>query len=125
MPAAAAQPVAQEAVVQAEPIVTTAVAVAEPAPLPVAVPTPVVAAEPPPQIVAAPVADPIIVPPAPKPAPVDLSGSLQQAGLVMIETSHAAPAADTFAPAQPLGRKPKPAAVIVNEPLQMVETKNN
>jgi ribonuclease E len=125
MPAAAAQPVAQEAVVQAEPIVTTAVAVAEPAPLPVAVPTPVVAAEPAPQIVAAPVADPIIVPPAPKPAPVDLSGSLQQAGLVMIETSHAAPAADTFAPAQPLGRKPKPAAVIVNEPLQMVETKNN
>jgi ribonuclease E len=93
--------------------------------LPVAVPTPAVAAEPAPQIVAAQVADPIIVPPAPKPAPVDLSGSLQQAGLVMIETSHAAPAADTFAPAQPLGRKPKPAAVIANEPLQMVETKNN
>jgi len=131
MPVAAAEPVAQEIVVQSAPIVTSAVAVAEPAPLPVAVPAPVVAAEPAPQIVAAltqaaaPVADPIIVPPAPKPAPVDLSGSLQQAGLVMIETSHAAPASDTFAPAQPLGRKPKPAPVIVNEPLQMVETKNN
>ncbi|MDP1732751.1 MAG: ribonuclease E/G, partial [Sulfuritalea sp.] len=133
IPAAAAEPVVQEVVVQAAPVVTTAVTVAEPVPLPVAVPTPVVAAEEPaPRIVAAPpqavapVADPIIVPPAPKPAPVDLSGSLQQAGLVMIETSHAAPSpADTFAPAQPLGRKPKPAAVIVNEPLQMVETKNN
>jgi ribonuclease E len=123
--AAAAEPVAEKVVVQAAPLVTTAVTVAEPTPLPIAVPTPAVAAEPAPQIVAAQVADPIIVPPAPKPAPVDLSGSLQQAGLVMIETSHAAPAADTFAPAQPLGRKPKPAAVIVNEPLQMVETKNN
>jgi ribonuclease E len=123
-PAPIAEPVA--------PTVVTAVAVAAPVPLPVAVPTPVVAAEPVPQPIAAQpqaaapvVAEPIIVPPAPKPAPVDLSGSLQQAGLVMIETSHAAPAADTFAPAQPLGRKPKPAAVIANEPLQMVETKNN
>jgi ribonuclease E len=43
----------------------------------------------------------------------------------MIETSHAAPVADVFAPAQPLGRKPKPAPVIVNEPLQMVETKHD
>jgi ribonuclease E len=89
--------------------------VAEPVPLPVVVAAPA----------PAPAAEPIIVPPAPKPTPVDLSGSLQQAGLVMIETSHAAPPADTFAPAQPLGRKPKPAPVIVNEPLQMVETKNN
>jgi len=105
--------------------------VAEPIPLPVAVPAPAPVAESAPQFVAAPpqpvapVADPIIVPPAPKPAPVDISGSLQQAGLVMIETSHAAPPADTFAPAQPLGRKPKPAPVIVNEPLQLVETKND
>ena len=65
------------------------------------------------------------MPPAPKPAPVDLSGSLQQAGLELVETSHAAPPADSFAPAQPLGRKPRPAPGIVNEPLQMVETKND
>jgi ribonuclease E len=79
-------------------------------------PAPVVAAVP----------DPIIVPPAPKPAPVDLSGSLQQAGLVMIETSNAAPRpAAVVEPAQALGRKPKPAQVIADEPLQMVETKNN
>jgi hypothetical protein len=70
-------------------------------------------------------ADPIIVPPAPQPAPVDVKESLQQVGLVMIETSHAAPAANGFAPAQPLGRKPKPATVIASEPLQMVETKRD
>ena len=116
------------------PAPVTAVIVAEPAPLPVPVPEPVVAVEPaPPVVVAAPApvapaADPIIVPPAPKPAaaPVDISGSLQQAGLVMIETSGGAPAPTAHAePVQPLGRKPKPAPVIVNEPLQMVETKNN
>jgi len=124
-----AEPVAAPtAVVVAEPILLP---VAVPAPSPAAVPAPAPAAEPAPQFVAAPpqpvipVADPIIVPPAPKPAPVDLSGSLQQAGLVMIETSHAAPAADTFAPAQPLGRKPRSAPAIINEPLQMVETKND
>ncbi len=115
----------------AEPVAPTAVVVAEPIPLPVAVPAPAPVAEPAPQFVAAPpqpvmpAADPIIVPPAPKPAPVDLSGSLQQAGLELVETSHAAPPADSFAPAQPLGRKPRPAPVIVNEPLQMVETKND
>jgi hypothetical protein len=43
----------------------------------------------------------------------------------MIETSHAAPVADSFAPTQPLGRKPKPAPVIAAEPLQMVETKRD
>ena len=70
---------------------------------------------------AMPAADPIIVPPA----PVDLTGTLQKVGLELVETSHSAPPADSFAPAQPLGRKPKPAPVIVNEPLQMVETKND
>jgi hypothetical protein len=72
----------------------------------------------------APAADPIIVPPAPLPAPVDVKETLQQVGLVMIETSHAAPAVDSFAQAQPLGRKPRPAPVIASEPLQMVETKH-
>jgi ribonuclease E len=136
MPMMAAAPeIAVEPVAIAEtaavtvPAMTTAVTVAEPVPLPVAVPTQVAEFIPQPAAApvqpAMPVADPIIVPPEPKPAPVDLSGSLQQAGLVMIETSHSAPAASTFEPAQPLGRKPKPAPVIANEPLQMVETKNN
>ena len=104
----------------------------EPVPAPAAAPAPVVAVEvaPVPQAASVPtpppVADPIIVPPALNPAPVDLTGSLQQAGLVMIETSSSAPRpAATFEPPQPLGRKPKPAAVIANEPLQMVETKNS
>ncbi|MCX7154860.1 MAG: ribonuclease E/G, partial [Rhodocyclales bacterium] len=113
-----------EAAATVAPAVTVPAAAEEPIPVLTAAPAPVAASIPQPQP-AAPVANPIIVPPAPKPAPVDLSGSLQQAGLVMIETSHAAPAADTFAPAQPLGRKPKPAAVIVSEPLQLVETKHD
>jgi ribonuclease E len=119
---------------EAAPVFTTAVTVAEPIPLPVVVPPPVAAAEPAPQVAAAPVepvtpapaADPIIVPAAPKPAPPDISGSLQQAGLVMIETNHAASSpAMVHDQAPPLGRKPRPAPVIVSEPLQMVETKNN
>ena len=105
----------------AEPVAE--VAAPAPAPQPVAEPAPQAVAAP--QPVAAPVADPIIVPPAPQPAPVDVKESLQQVGLVMIETSRTAPVADSFAPAQPLGRKPKPAPVIVNEPLQMVETKHD
>ena len=133
IPAAVASP---EPAVVADPAVTTAVVVHEPAALPMVVPAPALepapTAETAPQALAEPapvvaaVPDPIIVPPAPKPAPVDLSGSLQQAGLVMIETSNAAPRpASAAEPAQPLGRKPKPAPVIANEPLQMVETKNN
>ncbi|MDP2825125.1 MAG: Rne/Rng family ribonuclease, partial [Sulfuritalea sp.] len=112
------------------PTVTTAVVVQAPVPLPVVAPAPVPAAASIPQPVAAPVAapvgDPIIVPPAPKPAPADISGSLHQAGLVMIETSNAAPhPAATPEPVQPLGRKRRPAPVIASEPLQMVETKND
>jgi ribonuclease E len=113
------------------PVATSMVTVAEPVPLPRVTPTPVFVAETIAQPVAAPyqpatpVADPIIVPPAPKPAPVDISGSLQQAGLVMIETSNTAPRpAATPEPAPALGRKPRPAPVIASEPLQMVETKN-
>ncbi|MCF8184562.1 MAG: Rne/Rng family ribonuclease, partial [Polynucleobacter sp.] len=74
----------------------------------------------------APVVDPIIVPSAPKPelAAVDISGSLEKAGLVMIETQAEAPRVEaTLAPTQALGRKPKPPAVVASEPLQMVETK--
>ncbi|MDK9704338.1 MAG: Rne/Rng family ribonuclease [Sulfuritalea sp.] len=104
----------EAAALVAEPVAPL-VAAAEPAPLPVA------EAAPAPK----PAVEPIIVPPASKPAVVDVKESLQQVGLVMIETSHAAPPADTFAPAQPLGRKPKPAPVIASEPLQMVETKHD
>jgi hypothetical protein len=47
---------------------------------------------------------------------------LASAGLVMIETKSGASApAAVDAPVQ-LGRKPRPAAVIADEPLQMVET---
>jgi ribonuclease E len=138
IPAPAVEPVPPTSVVEFEAPVATAAqvdatpqpVVAEPAaPSAVAVPAPAPEVEAAPQVVAAPAqtampaADPIIVPSAP--APVDLSGSLQKAGLELVETSHSAPPADSFAPAQPLGRKPKPAPVIVSEPLQMVETKND
>ncbi|MCK0511438.1 Rne/Rng family ribonuclease [Aromatoleum buckelii] len=59
-------------------------------------------------------------------APIDLGVNLAESGLVMIETSRdkvqelASTADET--PARPLGRRPRPAPVIVNEPLQQVET---
>jgi ribonuclease E len=85
---------------------------------PVPTPVPVVAAAEPIVLAAEPVS-------APMPAPVDVSASLQQAGLVMIETSanKLPPVAFDTAPSQPLGRKPKPVQVIPDEPLQMVETR--
>ncbi len=55
---------------------------------------------------------------------VDVTASLQNAGLVMIETAASTSVAPSYAaPAQPLGRKPKPILVTPDEPLQMVETK--
>ena len=54
----------------------------------------------------------------------DLSASLEQAGLVLIETSHSSPPLQASNPAPKLGRKPRPVAVISDEPLQMVETQN-
>ena len=71
----------------------------------------------------APVAPPVAV--AAPVAAVDLTASLQQAGLQLVETSSdkPRPAAQTAAPAQPLGRKPRPVVVIADEPLQIVETK--
>ncbi|HQR03185.1 MAG: Rne/Rng family ribonuclease [Proteobacteria bacterium] len=52
------------------------------------------------------------------------TANLQEAGLIMIETSSAsaAQAPVSSVPAQPLGRKPKPVAIVADEPLQMVET---
>jgi hypothetical protein len=64
--------------------------------------------------------------PAAAPAAVDMSASLQQAGLVLIETAAVSRAAEPIVvPQPPLGRKPKPVATIASEPLQMVETKRD
>jgi hypothetical protein len=58
--------------------------------------------------------------------PVDIDGALQQAGLVMVQTTSSAPAqAPTTTPAPVLGRKPRPVPVIADEPLQIVETRSN
>ncbi|HJV26134.1 MAG TPA: Rne/Rng family ribonuclease [Aromatoleum sp.] len=60
-------------------------------------------------------------------APIDLGVALADSGLVLIETDRQK--AQTFssgapeAPAQPLGRRPRQAAVIVSEPLEQVETR--
>jgi hypothetical protein len=97
--------------------VAAVLAPAEPASQPEVLPGAVLVATPAPTA-----ADPIIVP---QPAAVDVKESLQQVGLVMIETNRAAPAADAFTPTQPLGRKPRQAPVIASEPLQMVETKHD
>ena len=73
----------------------------------------------------APKAEPL-PPPAPKVerAPkVDISADLQQAGLILIETvAKPAPVLAVEASVQPLGRKPRAAPVIQEEPLQIVET---
>ena len=104
-------------------------ALAEPAlaPVPVAVspepveeyaapaPAPVVAAEP-------------VYAPIPMPAPVkpqaDITVALQESGLVMVETSRERNTAQV--PADPeirVGRKPKAAVVVSNEPMMQVETR--
>ncbi|MBR0565729.1 Rne/Rng family ribonuclease [Azoarcus sp. L1K30] len=57
--------------------------------------------------------------------PIDLAGALEESGLVMIETSEDKKARfGTGAPEAPqqLGRKPRPQVVVIEEPLQQVET---
>jgi ribonuclease E len=127
-PVAAAAVSAQESapvsIVAVSPAPTPAPA-ETPAPTVVAVESaPVLAAAP---VASAPVADPIVVPPAPAPEaePVDLSASLQQAGLVMIETSGTAPREQALPEAPKLGRKPRQVQVAAAEPLQMVETRRD
>jgi hypothetical protein len=57
---------------------------------------------------------------------VERSADLAQAGLVLIETTSAKPsAAPIEVPQQPLGRKPKLAVVIPEEPLQIIETRKD
>jgi ribonuclease E len=71
------------------------------------------------------VIEPVTAPPVVS-APVDMSASLQQAGLVLIETAAGQRSAEPIVVPQPaLGRKPKPVAAIASEPLQMVETKRD
>jgi len=94
------------AVVETQP----AVAIPEPEQAPQPTPSPAVAAA-------------VSLPAAKPSAPVDLSTELQKAGLQLIETSRAAPALAASAPAQPLGRKPRPAPTVNAEPLQRVETR--
>ncbi len=63
--------------------------------------------------------------PAPVATPLDISATLQETGLVMIETSRdkvVGGAEVLMAPPVQLGRKPKPMAVIPEEPLKQVET---
>ena len=61
--------------------------------------------------------------PAPVKPQVDIAVSLQESGLVLVETSR--DKSSVPPPSEPevrLGRKPKPAAIISNEPLMLVET---
>jgi ribonuclease E len=112
-----ATPTASEPSQLTQPEPAAAITVA-PATIPAEVPAEVPASEPiqlQPETVAA----------APSTSAADLATSLDNAGLVMIETSGNHGHAAIHAPEpQKLGRKPRPAPVIVNEPLQMVETRN-
>jgi ribonuclease E len=80
--------------------------------------TPAPAAEPAP----APLRNP--EPPAVPARTADLFGSLEEAGLVMIETSSEKPHFSAGTVEEPVrrGRKPRPAPLVVEEPLQQVET---
>ena len=100
------------------PIVAEPVAVvAETSPTPIAEATPAAALV---ATLPAPVA-PVPPPPA-ELEPIDLSSELQLAGLQLVETSGSAAPVMMAASAPTLGRKPKAAVVIPNEPLQLVET---
>lgn len=58
-------------------------------------------------------------------APIDLGATLSESGLVMIETKpeKVAEPSQTDFPPQQLGRRPRPAQVIPDEPMQQVETR--
>ena len=120
--AAIPEPTGQQLPVSMEPALHALVAaepspVAEPA-VAVKLPEPVAEAVQPAPAVQAEV--PAATPPA------DLSASLQQAGLQLVETSSTKPRpqVEAMTPAPQLGRKPRPAPVIANEPLEIVETKS-
>ena len=102
--------IAESVVVASTPVIVASEPVAEPVTAPMATSVPAPVAE-------VPIAD---TPTAA--APADISADLEKAGLQMIETASGIAAPVAAAPAVQLGRKPKPAAVITSEPLQMVET---
>ena len=70
-------------------------------------------------------ATPVVSEPAPV-ALVDLAATLADSGLVMVQTTSAAPMVAVAEPAPKLGRARKPKAVVAgsDEPLVMVETGN-
>ena len=102
-----------------------------PAPVPVVEVAPpaqdiVVAAEPP--VVAEAVAPPAPVqstpvPPAPPKLQVDISVSLQDSGLMLVETRPGATLVAEPESPTPLGRKPKAAVMVSDEPMMQVETR--
>ncbi len=90
----------------------------------VAVPAPPIQAAPTAEV--APTAPVAPTPMAPATPPANLSASLEQAGLVLIETSSdIRPTIEGAATPQPLGRKPRPPVAIPDEPLQMMETRKD
>ena len=115
VPAAAAVSIPEESVQPTSSEVISLPIVAQPQPL-VIIPTPSVAPEP--------TQAPAQAPAEPK---ADLSASLEQAGLVLIETrsGNAPPVPEALITGQPQGRKPRPPVAIPNEPLQMVETRQD
>ena len=111
-PPPAAAPVVAQAVIESAPATQAPAPVEAPAPAPT--PAPVVESAPAPQ-------------PAPKPAPVAPTPvSLEAVGLQMVETDPVKRASVAAAPAEKPVRKPRAPrvkAVVVEEPLQMVETR--
>jgi ribonuclease E len=115
---------------QAAPSAPVAMEVAAPQAAPVAAPI----AAPVASVVEAPVAQapaqpqPALAPiekPAPASPPIDLSKTLAESGLVMIETQNAAPTSLAAEPAPQLGRRrPPPAVTVTNEPLVQIETQS-
>jgi len=111
---AAPAPESAPAIVSAEPVAEVAVSAPQPQTM-----------ESPPELPAT-AAVVATVPPAPPVVPsepVNISSELEKAGLQLVETSSTLQVpVVTQAPTQPLGRKPKVAAIAPDEPLQMVET---
>ena len=118
-PAPAAAPVVAPAVIESAPVAQAAAPVEAPTPAPAPAPTPAPVVEPTP----APQAEPK---PAPAPVVTPTPVSLEAVGLQMVETDPVKRASVSAAPVEKPVRKPRaprPKPVVVEEPLQMVETR--
>lgn len=118
-PAPAAAPVVAPAVIESAPVAQAAAPVEAPTPAPAPAPTPAPVVEPTP----APQAEPK---PAPAPVVAPTPVSLEAVGLQMVETDPVKRASVSAAPVEKPVRKPRaprPKPVVVEEPLQMVETR--